>query len=114
MKDNLLIATKVKKTILYLDKLLPNYPKTDLVLRDNIKNEMYLLLRNIYEVNISEKSERFQMKSKILVNIKMLDFYITTSYNKKIISHKIYVNLGTYFLEIYKMTMSWIKYEESR
>lgn len=37
MKDNLLIITRLKKTVTYLDKLLENFNRNENVLRDNIK-----------------------------------------------------------------------------
>lgn len=39
MKDNLKVITNIKKTILYLDKIIINMPNSDIVLKDNLKNQ---------------------------------------------------------------------------
>ena len=81
MQDRLLIVTKIKKTIEYVDKVLINYPKVEYTLKNNIISTFYLLLENIYRSNIYK--DTIYMKESI-VNIKMIEYYIKISLDKKI------------------------------
>lgn len=74
-----------KKTILRLNKIVSNFPRNETVLRDEIKSEMYSLLKNAYLANNSEVDRR-TYQNLMLVNIKMVDFYINESYTSKYIS----------------------------
>lgn len=109
MKDNLLIITRLKKTVTYLDKLLENFNRNENVLRDNIKKTMYQLLEDSYSANIYNKEEKINYQKQMLVHIKMLDFYIQLSYNKKMISSKQYTMIGNHLLDIYVLVQAWIK-----
>lgn len=44
---------------------------------------MYQLLEDSYSANIYNKEEKINYQKQMLVHIKMLDFYIQLSYNKK-------------------------------
>ncbi|MDD3187422.1 MAG: four helix bundle protein [Bacilli bacterium] len=114
MKDNLIIITRIKKTILKLEKIIENFSRTENVLKDNIKITMYEFLKNAYKANISKDSTRLNYQKEMIVNIKMLDFYINCSYNKKMISPKQYNLMGQNFLEIFSMIQAWVKSEKTK
>lgn len=109
MYDKLLISNKIKKTILYIEKMLENYPHTENILKNKILDKSYELLELTYQANIFK--EVCYMKN-IIVNIRMLEFYIKKSLDKKIINYKKYETIGNYFLEINKMVNSWILSEK--
>lgn len=44
MKDNLKVIANMKKTVLYLDKIIINFPGNERVLKDKISNTMYDIL----------------------------------------------------------------------
>ena len=44
MQDKLLIVSKIKKTILYVDNVLINFPNTEHILKNNIISNFYDLL----------------------------------------------------------------------
>lgn len=111
MSDKLIIAIKIKKTIEYVDKVLINYPKVEYVLRNNIINTFYILLENVYRSNIYKDTKYMK---ECIVNIKMIEYYIKISLDKKLLSYKKFENIGKYLLEINKMLNSWIMYEKSR
>lgn len=48
MKDNLVIISNMKRTILYLDKIITNFPGNERVLKDKISNLMYEVLECMY------------------------------------------------------------------
>ena len=51
---------------------------------------------------------------KIVVEIKMIEFYTKLSVDNKLISYKKFNNIGNYLLEINKMVNSWIINEKKR
>ncbi len=113
MKDKLLIATNVKKTIEYIEKLAVNYPNKENVLKNRLINTMYDMLENVYMANISTEDRKNYIR-KVITNIKMVDYYLKISVDKKIISLKKYVIVGNHLLDINKMVIMWLKNEKSR
>ncbi len=111
MQDKLLIITKIKKTINYVNNVLINYPKSEYILKNNISDSFYNLLELIYRANIHK--DIFYMKESV-IKIRMIEYYLKISLDKKIISFKKYENIGNYLLEINKMINSWILYEKSK
>ena len=103
MNDSLVIVTKYKKTIEYILKITDNYPHKELELKSRIINTSYDILEYIYISNI-EKSEKIH----IIPKIKMLDYYLKLSYEKKIITKRKYEVISNYLLEITKMIFGWI------
>lgn len=110
MKDKLLIIDKIKKTIIYIDSMLDNYPHRYIELRSNINNSLYELLNNVYLAN--DKVDDLNNKKRSIINIKIIDFYLMLSYKKKLISKKKYENLSKHLFEIKNMIYGWIGYNE--
>ncbi|MEG2311583.1 MAG: four helix bundle protein [Bacilli bacterium] len=111
MKE-LLVITSIKKTILYLDTIIINYPNKETILKNKIETTLYLILEQTYIANYNTIKTPYLYK--VLVSIKMLDFYLKISLDKKIISYKKYINICTYLNEIVKMLYGWLKYEKSK
>ena len=111
MQDKLLIISKIKKTISYIDNVLVNFPKTEYILKNNISSNFYDLLELVYKANIHK--DVFFMKES-LVKIRMIEYYIKISLEKKIISFKKYENIGKFFLEINKMINVWALNEKNK
>ncbi len=109
MKDNFKIIINIKKTILYLDKVLINFPNNEKVLKDKIGSTMYDILELTYLAN--ELNDKIY-KKKIIVKIKMIDFYLKISCDKKYISYKKYIKISNYLLNILKSLYAWVKYEK--
>ena len=112
MRENLTIITRIKKTIEYLDNIIENYPKSEIVLRNELKSNSYKLLENSYYAKYSRDKETFQMG--MIVNINLIDYYLKRSMEKEIISYKKYLKIGRHLTEITKMTFGWINYEKSK
>ena len=88
MKDNLMICNNIKKLIIYLDKIITNFPKNEKVLKDKIMNTLYEILELVYFTNELNFKERIIYQKKIISKIKVIDFYFRISLNKKYISYK--------------------------
>jgi len=111
MQDKLLIATKVKKTIEYIEKMVLNYPHTEVILKNKIMDSCYDVLELVYKANVFKDTNYMK---ELIVKIRMLNYYIEVSLNKKIISFKKYENIGKYLLEISKMINVWMKNEKEK
>ena len=73
MKTNFKILDKSYKTINYINKILVDYPKKEVVLKNNIEQTCYELIKNIYSYNIND-SIRIKDKNlkDLLISISML------------------------------------------
>lgn len=100
----------IRELVIYLDTMLENFPKKDLEISRLIKQESYEMLKLAYSANItSDVKLRKQNLEQIIVRIKLLDFFIDMSYDKKIINQKKYLKVGLKLSDIIKYTTGWIK-----
>lgn len=114
MNYNFKILNNSYKTINYINKLLINYPKKEIVLKNNIEKTCYSLIKNIFAYNINTS---MRIKDKYLkdlsVELSMLDFYTKVSLDKKIISYHQFTVIGRFLIEIRKMINGLRKKETS-
>ncbi len=114
MNYNFKILNNSYKTINYINKLLINYPKKEIVLKNNIEKTCYSLIKNIFAYNINTS---IRIKDKYLkdlsVELSMLDFYTKVSLDKKIISYHQFTVIGRFLIEIRKMINGLRKRETS-
>ena len=111
MQDKFIIAKKIKITIEYVEKFIDNYPHNYINLKNNIITSFYTLLRLSYKASVYKD---INIMKDIVVEIKMIEYYIKVSYKNKLISYKKLDNVGKYLLEINMMVSSWIKNETSK
>lgn len=113
-KKELLVISNIKKTILYFDNILINFPKKYYILKNKIELILYDLLEDIYMANYLYSNERINKLFICLTKIKMLDFYINICFKKKIISYKKFINLCGTLNNIVKLIYGFINYEKSK
>ena len=112
MVENFKIINNLKKTILYLDKIIINFPGNEKVLKDKITSTMYDILELTYMASeFKEKRKEYQVN--IIVKIKMIDFYLKIANDKKYISYKKYQKVSNHLLEFLKQIYGWIKNEKN-
>lgn len=107
-KFKLLSATE--KLIDYQNYCIPNYPKKEIVLRQNIERNQYELMESIfaYNINTSIRIKDKYMKD-FLVKLSMCDFYMNISFHKKFISKHQLECLTRMLIEIRKMAYGLIR-----
>lgn len=112
MNYNFKILNNSYKTINYINKILPNFPKKEVVLKQNIEKTCYEVIENIFAYNINE-STRIKDKNikDLLISLSMLDFYVRVSYDKKIISKHQFEVVSRFITEIKKMVYGLKKRE---
>lgn len=111
MQDKLLIATRIKKTITYIDGATINFPHVERFLRNKIIGACYELLESVYSANVYKDDDH---KKEILVKVKMVEYYVKTSLDKELISYKKFEVIGRNLLEINNMIKAWLKNEKSK
>lgn len=107
------LLSNLEKTINYINKELINYPKYDVILRNQIELTMYQMVEIIHSYRISTITK---IKSKnlndFIIKLSMLDYYMRISYEKKIINtHKLTV-ITNYLIEIRKIAYGVIRSEK--
>lgn len=113
MNSNFILLSKVQRTINYYNKILINYPKNEVILKQNIEKSLYDLIRYLFSYNIND-TDRIKQKylKDFLVELSMLDFYTHTSYVKKIIGKHQFEVLTNFILEIRKIYYGLVKNEK--
>ena len=106
------VILRIKKTIVYLESMLVNFPKSDIVLKQRISNTVYDMLELCY-MAISSKKEKEEYIKKALVKMKMLDFYLKMGFDKNIVSHKNIKNLGIHLRDITQILNMWLSKSEA-
>ena len=108
------IVNRIKSLIVYLENNLENFPKRDLELKHKLNNEIYDLLKKCYLANeTTNKDKKYELQYELISTVRYVDFLINLCYEKKIINHKKYLQIGERLDNILKYIMGWIKYTQN-
>lgn len=110
IKDNFRITINIKKFIYYIKKTVLNFPNNEKVLKDSIIKTLYEVLELTYYAN--ELEDRLNIQANILAKIKMINYYLHESCDKKYISLKKLSISGEFLLNITKGVYGWINSEK--
>ena len=100
----------IRQLILVIDKELENFPKKDIEIKNRLRTATYDLLEIAYEANSSKVLEyKERLLNKIMAKVKIIDFLINLSYDKKLITNKKYLKIAARLDDIAKYTSGWIK-----
>lgn len=111
--DNSNIIIRLKKTIIYTEKVLENFPRKEFILKNRIMDIFYGILELTHEIYI-DKDDKNKIIKKILVKIRMLDFYLQISLDKDVISRKNVKNISLNLREITSMYYAWLNYKNEK
>lgn len=109
--DKLLIASRLKKSIIYIEDILENYPNKYLEIKKHISERMYEMLEYVYLANLGYDREK--NKNLCIVNLQIIDFYLLLSYKKDIIGKKKFETIVKHLEILEKMLYGWKNYEKS-
>ena len=99
----------IRELVVYLDEMLENFPKKDIEISRNIKEESYAMLKLAYIANVTVDMEyRRRNLEEIIARVKLLDFFVNLSYDKKIINQKKYLKVGKRLDDIVKYITGWL------
>lgn len=110
MDTNFQLLAVSERLVVYLNRVLPNFPKKEYVLKQGIETHLYDLMECVFAFNI-QTSERIKQKylKDYLVKLSMLDLYIRQSYLKKYISKHQMECMGRIMIEMRKITYGLIR-----
>ena len=100
----------MKEFISIVEKEVDNFPRKDIEIKSKLRNNCYEVLELLFEANIIDSNEiRKQLLSKAIAKIKIIDYLINLSYEKKLITEKKYIRLGVNLNELIKYISGWLK-----
>lgn len=105
--DNSNIILRLKKTIIFTEKNLDNFPRNEFVLKNRIIDAFYTILELTYSAYVDSENKNKIVKE-ILVKIRMIDFYLQISLDKEIISRKNLKNISLHLRDITSMYYAWL------
>ena len=107
------LLTKTKYLLRYFEEnILINIPKVYLSYRKTIEDNIIEINSNIIRANINEGNIRNKYQKEVLINISMLDLYLSIILELNIINKKKFMVVTKLLNEIRKITISWIKNEK--
>ena len=99
----------IRELIIYIDKMLENFPKKDLEISKLIKEESYQMLKYAYLANTtSDLKYRQRNLEEIIARVKLLDFFVNISFDKKVINQKKYLKVGQRLDDIIRYVTGWL------
>lgn len=100
----------VRELIVMIDNNMDNFPKKDIELKKRIRSNSFDILELVYEANTSSEIEyKKKLLLRALAKVKIVDFLLNLSYDKKIITEKKYYKFGNKMDDIIKYLNGWIK-----
>lgn len=100
----------IRDLVVAIDNEMINYPKKDIEIKNRIRTNTYDILELSYRANISTDIEyKKKIIFDIIAKIKVIDFLLNLSLDKKLISEKKYYSFGRRLDDIAKYANGWIK-----
>lgn len=110
MNSNFILLNKTYQTIDYINKLLINFPKKEVILKQYLEKNMYNAIENLFLFNINDMNRKKDKNIKdYIVNISMLNYLIQESFLKKYISYKQSIALSKYLLALKNIAFKIMK-----
>ena len=104
---------KTKYLLRYIEEnILINIPKIHNCYRVGIEENVIDLNKNIIRANINEGNIRNKYQKEVLVNIAMIDLYLSILLDLNIINKKKFMTISNLLNEIKKMCTGWINNEK--
>ncbi len=100
----------IRELLIMIDSQMDNFPKKDIELKNRIRMNSFDILEMAYEANTETNIEnKKQLLQKVIAKIKIVDFLLNLSYDKKIITEKKYFKFGNKMDDIVKYITGWMQ-----
>lgn len=84
----------IRELLIMIDKEMDNFPKKDIELKNRIRNNSFDILEIVYEANsVQDIEKKKELLLIIFAKIKVIDFLLNLSSDKKLITIKNIINL---------------------
>ncbi len=104
------VINNIRELLVIIDNELDNFPKKDIEIKNRIRNNSYDLLEIVYYANnTNDTNKKIIELEKAIAKIKIIDFLLNLSYDKKIINSKKFFKFGQKIDDIVKFLIGWIK-----
>ena len=112
--DSFKIMKNTKELVVEVVEFSHNFPKGEAVLKKNLQEELFNLVKllNSYIVNRSSNRIKEKYIKDFIISISMVDFYFEYLYLNKIISFKKYKDLVNDVITIRKLAYGVLKNEK--
>jgi len=115
MNYNFHLLAKTQRIIDYFNKILINFPKKEVVLKNNIEKTSYSMIEYIFAFNINETTRIREKNLKdFMIKLSMYDYYARIGYKKKIVTKRQYEVIGRAIIEIRKISYGLLKSEKDK
>ena len=114
MNNNFKLLSSVQKTYWYINKILINIPRKEIVLKTHIEENMLAIIELTYSYIINSDNLKIRKTNikNILIKLSMSDFFLLEIYNRAYIKKKKYESVTNYILEIRKICYGLLKNEK--
>lgn len=115
MNTNFNVLNRIKKTNLYVEKLIMNFPKKEYILKNNLEKSMFRTIELVFTCNIQD-SLRIKEKyfKELIIELAMINYYIEFAYERKFVSKHQREVVAKYLIEIRKMIYGVIQSERDK
>lgn len=104
----------IREFIMQIEKELDNFPKKEIEIKNRIRINAYDLLEICYEANNAlDVNTKVELLEKAIAKVKVTDFLIDLSLEKKLITNKKMIKLSLRLDDIVKYLTGWIKKEKN-
>ena len=109
-KSKFQVLMVTEQLVAYVNNILPNFPKKEIVLKQNIEKNQYELIECLFAYNINtNKRIKDKYIKDFLVKLAMYNYYIEISFHRKYINaHKLKC-IGRMMGEIRRLTYGILK-----
>ena len=105
MRNTLIIIDKLEQLDNYLNNIYSNFPKKDIIL----KEELDIIIKEIYfNIYLIVYNYKIDISIKVISLIKYLNYLIDNIYQKKIINNNRYLYIGSLVIDITQLLRGYI------
>lgn len=108
-KEKFKVIQFIRELLIMIDSQMDNFPKKDIELKNRLRTNSYDLLEIAYEANgIQDVKLKKHLLNKSIAKVKVIDFLLNLSFDKRIINEKRYYKFGNKMDDITKYMSGWL------
>ena len=110
MNSDFILLNKTYQTNEFIYKMLINFPKKDIVLRNYLESNLYKLVENLFAFNIND-TLRIKEKylKEYLINLSMINYLMHQAFMKRYISYQKSTKVANILIDLKKIAVSILK-----
>ena len=110
MNSDFILLNKTYQTNEFIYKMLINFPKKDIVLRNYLESNLYKLVENLFAFNIND-TLRIKEKylKEYLINLSMINYLMHQAFMKRYISYQQSTKVANILIDLKKIAVSILK-----